>query len=475
MKRWRGRISAKLKLSFNESNLEQEIGTLRKKNRDFRTLVNQVDRIDAASNPKRLAVGGRVTSTREIQDFNTIQRTAKLLYDTLSDSCTKHTEHLAHFSLEPVVEPESNSRVRFEMAFRQAMPPTSNRTAETAIWFSIESSSTAAPSRKRANESEPCESTTYQARPSDNSCSNLIMKSLAVTPVVKPTKRVQFQDSSPAVETLIIQPTLDPSLPNLCKHQNFCTHILAQSRQANLATRCCIGFLEKDPNYKHLVYLNAPGPLTLHTKPLSLSSLFNSMVGRKNTDRIRFYERLRFARLLATAVLRFHATPWLKNGSWRSSDICLFESDYLSTDGKLTLTAPYIDVAVIGPNRPAVLAPNTECRPYIRNPLLFGLALILIELAFQEPLSNMQLDCDFLMGSADPRGEFSTAVRLSQVVSTELGKPYKTIVERCLYCNFGVGQGSGADLSEPELQEKYYSNVICELGRLEEGFRKLQL
>jgi len=470
VKRWRGRISAKLKLSFNESNLEQEIGTLRKKNRDFHTLVNQIDRIDAAINSTRLPVGGRITSSREIQDFNTIQRTAKLLYDTLSDSCTKHTEHLAHFSLEPVVETKSDSRIRFEMAYRQAMPPTRDGTVETAIWFSIESSSTTATSWERANDSEPCGSTTHQARLSDNSSGDLIMKSLAVTPVATPRNRVQFQDLSPAVETSIIQPTLDPSLPNLCKNQNFCNHILTQSRPANSTPRYCIGFLEKDPSYKHFVYLNAPGSLTLHTRPLSLSSLFNSMVERKDTGRIPMYERLRFARLLATAVLRFHATPWLKNGSWRSNDICLFESDHNSTDETLTLTAPYIDVLVIGRNRPATLAPHPDCSLYIRNHLLFGFALILIELAFQEPLSNMQLPCDFGTGS-DPRGEFATAVRLSQVVSTELGKPYKTIVERCLYCNFGVG----VDLNEPELQEKYYTNVICELARLEESFRKLEI
>ena len=52
-----------------------------------------------------------------------------------------------------------------------------------------------------------------------------------------------------------------------------------------------------------------------------------------------------------------------------------------------------------------------------------------------------------------------------------MGSSYSKIVKKLLQCDFGCGD----DLNEPELQASYYKDVVCELDRLEQGFRKLQL
>lgn len=52
-----------------------------------------------------------------------------------------------------------------------------------------------------------------------------------------------------------------------------------------------------------------------------------------------------------------------------------------------------------------------------------------------------------------------------------LGSTYGQIVRKCLTCDFGRGD----DLNEPTLQVEFYKDVVCELERLEEGFRNLQL
>ena len=52
-----------------------------------------------------------------------------------------------------------------------------------------------------------------------------------------------------------------------------------------------------------------------------------------------------------------------------------------------------------------------------------------------------------------------------------MGSSYSKIVKKLLQCDFGCGD----DLNEPELQASYYKEVVCELDRLEQGFRELQL
>ena len=83
----------------------------------------------------------------------------------------------------------------------------------------------------------------------------------------------------------------------------------------------------------------------------------------------------------------------------------------------------------------------------------------------------MQQPSDLFNGIENEFTEFFTAKRLSNSIGREMGIVYSNIVKKLLQCNFGCGD----DLNEPELQASYYKDVVCELDRLEQGFRKLQL
>lgn len=112
-------------------------------------------------------------------------------------------------------------------------------------------------------------------------------------------------------------------------------------------------------------------------------------------------EKLRLARLLARAVLRFHATLWL-NREWQSKDVvfCKLEGGPLRS-----AHAPYLKARV---NTPAGRDPRQlpgidhdidqanpqSIRTPIRNRMIFNLGVMLVELAYDSPLQELQLPED---------------------------------------------------------------------------------
>ena len=96
---------------------------------------------------------------------------------------------------------------------------------------------------------------------------------------------------------------------------------------------------------------------------------------------------------------------------------------------------------------------------------------MLLELAFEAPLQSMRRASDLEGGQDDRHSEFFTAKRLRPTVSAKMGGRYGEVVRKCLYCDFGKGD----DLNQPGLQEAFYSEVVCELEKLEDSFKGLQL
>ena len=208
---------------------------------------------------------------------------------------------------------------------------------------------------------------------------------------------------------------------------------------------------------------------------MTLQQLIGSLSKQGRLDGMPQYERLHLARSLAVAVLSYHATPWLK-GTWRSQDICFFGvNEHALVKGFVGLSSPHLDVTVKGSNESLSRGSTFPVSGFIRNPILFGLGVMLIEIAFMAPLQSLQRPDDEAGDS--PHTEFFIAKRLVATIGREMGSNYGNIVEKCLDCNFNCVSNAGQiyDLGNPKLQTVYYRDVVCELSRLEDGFRALQL
>lgn len=159
--------------------------------------------------------------------------------------------------------------------------------------------------------------------------------------------------------------------------------------------------------------------------------------------------------------------------SWRSKDIFFFDRDEQCVPdvGKLLLNAPHVNVKVRGPDGQHSQMSNLAARNIVRNPVLFGLGVVFIEIANSSTLQGLQQPRDLDGGQENQYTEFHVAKRLANSLGREMGASYSKIVNKLLFCDFGCGD----DLNDGELQARFYTEVVCELDELERGFRSLQL
>jgi hypothetical protein len=276
----------------------------------------------------------------------------------------------------------------------------------------------------------------------------------------------QLSNSNASVDP---QSFADPSLPDFCINHDFCE--ILEASTITLATndeQKHIGYLERLSSCKHLVYSCSAHHNRIQST--SLAQIVRAQSEKGADDQFLQYEILGIARQLAAAVLQFHTTPWLES-SWRSKDIVCFANTNQSSS---SLTTPHLNVQIRTPHTPQP-QPSTHSyqRPsLVQNPYLFSLGLILLELAFQKPLSSLRVESlGFTDGDETTDTDFFTADRVSKSLGSRLGVGYAKMVRKCLRCDFGEGV---TDLGDQRMQDIFYRDVVEELEKLETGFRSLQ-
>lgn len=287
----------------------------------------------------------------------------------------------------------------------------------------------------------------------------------------KVKKSVRFQSPPPtAGPSIQFVAPISAATTSFRMRRDLCDHLRSCLRQPAKANEC-LGALDNTGNCKHLLY--TPSSTTLPSKPKawSLDKVISSFAKNGSMSGIPQYERLRLAKSLATAVLQYHATPWLKT-SWRSDDIFFFGiGDDVALEPTSILSRPHLNVRVKGPNGQLSRSSTFPQPSIISNPILFGLGIVLLEIAYSSTLRSLQRPVDLECGQETKYTEFFTAKRLVSSIGREMGSSYGTIVKKCLQCDFGCGD----DLNDPRLQAGFYRDVVCELDALEKKFRDIQL
>ena len=435
------------------------MANLKALNDDFIQLSSQTSRLEDLRARKERRTCQNLD--RDIEKFRMIQEASKHAYGALSNSCTKHTEHLTHFCLEATaIEDASTPQVRFQLAFRH-LTFLGNAASGDPVWFLIESIIGDA---TKENDSP------IQLGTDAFSLVQTLKRQIDEQPAPCPKKAkksVRFQSTGPP-------PTLNPyicevesakGLRNLCMRKNFCDQLRNGCLRPPLPNKP-LGTLDEIHCHKHLVYFPPSESKRSNRKSTSLDEVISAL----SHNRLPIYERLHLARSLATAVLQYHATPWLR-GAWRSEDILFFGLDEKSTSQQcLSLPAPHLNVCVKGPNGSLSRASTIPRSGLIRNPLIFGLGVVLLEIGHAKTMKTLQQPRD-IRSDEDQITEYLVATRLASSIGRELGSNYGQIVQKCLYCDFGCGD----DLNNPKLQAVFYQDVVKELEKLEDGFRKLQL
>jgi hypothetical protein len=218
-----------------------------------------------------------------------------------------------------------------------------------------------------------------------------------------------------------------------------------------------MGFFEKTKTFKHFVY---PSPTPRFPKSSTERSLMEILQEDFEEERQEpWSEKLNLAKLLALAVLRFHATPWLAD-SWSSNDISLHGLKE-GTDDIISLSSPYLNVKLSTdiPRASQITKSDSNDLRIAPNPTLFSLGVTLIELGYDAPLRAMRREDDLRGGANNELTDYLTAIRLGNVVSKKLNTRYGRLVKKCLTCDFGVGN----ELESSELKSAVVVNIVKEL------------
>ena len=439
---------------MTKTRFDDHIAALRLLNDDFRILSGQTR--DLA---KPIAL---TQSTRDIEKFRDIQEASRQVYDALGKACTKHTEHFAHFCIEAKYASSreaSAPQVKFSMALTH-LTLTGSATHGDPLWFVIESIIVNAPASGSGN-----------LGPQLRNIAESLKRQLDAPPdngSKRVNKPVRFQSPPPtAGPSIQLVAPINAATTSSRMRRDLCDHLRSCLGKVNE----CLGFLDNTGSCKHLLYTPSSTTLSSKRKAMSLDKVISSFARKGSMGGIPQYERLRLAKSLATAVLQYHATPWLKT-SWRSDDIFFFSTgEDAAPERTSILSKPHLNVKVRGPNGELSRSSTFPPPSLISNPVLFSLGIVLLEIAYSSNLRSLQQPGDLEGGQETRNTEFYTARRLVSSVGREMGSTYGTIVKKCIQCDFGCGD----DLNNPKLQAGFYRYVVCELDELEKKFRALQL
>lgn len=263
----------------------------------------------------------------------------------------------------------------------------------------------------------------------------------------KPKKSVRFQ--SAALAPACTPPTLSPStianviLSSDSMRKDFCDFIRKRLREP-LGASECVGVLDDTESCRNFVYPSSNKCCCQKRQAVSLGQVISSVSKRQVVGGIALYERLRLAKTLAIAVLKYHSTPWLRM-SWRSEDVYFFGKDLVSVQDIPSLTSPHLTVKVKWPCGQISRASTFPLHNLARNPQLFSLGVVLLEIAYTSTLESLQSPIDLDSGRENRYTEFFAARRLAKSAKTDMGNTYHKIIEILVECDFGCG----TDLNDP--------------------------
>ena len=376
--------------------------------------------------------------------FRDVQKASSKLYDVLSSlwQCKTQKEHFANICLDIKDDRYLHGlrSTRFDLAWTCPAPIHISEMVTDSLRISIET----------LHESQL---STSNASPTRNTRQAL---ELALETAIRRTSQPIHTTQSCSDPQGMSDEEAAAVLQDLCTVPNLCHYL---GKQPSDASTQCVGFLQKTKTFKHLIYI----PQSRVTRESVLKTLEDALIAtRSNSEGIPLPEKFNLAKYLARAVLHFHSTPWMSK-DWRSRDIVFFGSKDFAQD---SLGSPFLKTSVKTrsdeDNQQSVLTQIAEHpkNPYprspVRNQTLYSLGVMLIELAYDSPLQDLQIPED---EQGDLYTFYWTATRLADRLWRELGPKYADATKTCLYGGFGAS----IQFDVIEGQTRFFDEVVHKL------------
>lgn len=221
----------------------------------------------------------------------------------------------------------------------------------------------------------------------------------------------------------------------------------------------CIGYIDTTTdNYRHLLFSgNNQKSESLHIKPQSELAPVYELLSQPLDNTLTVVDQLKLVRTLVSAMLQFHATPWLSE-YWGLQDIGFFRLGDEFSDASLRSLHLTTGFSSKSHDDDQVFIDTTEDYPKL------NMSTVIEDAKFQYGIRNLPLYCLGVVllqighWALVDGGDIGRIRRLA-AQSCRLGPRYKNIAQRCLDCDFGLGN----DLCTPQLQEAVQNSVLDEL------------
>jgi hypothetical protein len=397
---------------------------------------------------------------KKLRQYKYVRHFSTALYYALERSCREHEKHQAYFRLQPhdTISIGQDPFIEFKLRFSEYHENTWRMHAPPTIWLAIQSPITDA-TRLLAPE------TTFGAferafkrakpRPGDP----------------KPLKEAGCLDAPLAPN---LQTTMIPG-SNLSARGRFCKLMNKHDQETAEDPGLYLGYIETDTSERYRVHFNDAFLTFGRNIPVSLEeTLERYFVGCKANSMP--YERVELSKQLASAMLQFQATPLLPS-VWKATDVVFFGKPRDRLEAHDIFRGPHLNVCINSPSdeeNSLDEEDNFSCERFITDKRIFCLAIMFIEIAYQNSLSKL-LDTKIgrgryaFDGFEERQGEayderlWGLANRLCDGIIAQLGTRYYTVVRKCL----DKCVNSGAEVLRGEDYDAFiYTDVVNELEQL---------
>jgi hypothetical protein len=431
--------------------LNERLATLRKYSDIFRIILEQA-RI--ASMPNLMDAQSLPASvTSKMLKISSVQTVADKLYNALLDSCTGHNEFAVYLRLK--MQHTDRSELR-KVTFDLRLHPVSKDDFKSSPF----------PTQLRTDELACDPSSACHAEPPADSLhelSNPGKRRRQSLSILSDIKRVKTNDSENTV------PRNALALRNASNKWHGEQRRIGVQPSHPTEYEEHLGRVRTVKELGHQVISDAV-PF-YYPPPTSLADQISNWPSINYNHPYLPHEILFLAKHVASAILHFHATPFLQE-NWTSQCIALFDTGGKSANKRHTLTDPHLKFLI-----PRRLKQDNEFesvtsrpRDMIRNPYTFTLGIILIELAHQKPWKVLK-DEDRPDEDDAFVAKFDLVDRFAVGMRTPYGIDYKKMVRKCINCDFGEGE---YDLRNPRLRMAFYRDVVCVLEKMEQDSAELQ-
>ena len=293
-------LKRKLKFSLSGSRLDEMCIKLRTLNDDLQRLSSQILRISERESYETKSL----QMTSKLEKYREIAAASEGLHQALQKACTKHTTHTAYLSVSTYWS--TAAQIHFNLSFTHLSITT--KRVGSLHWFNVGFTATS----RQPHRSEAL------ASGSDKSLLDLThtLKRQRSPPIPQTPKKFRKNAKYPTPPDSESSATSEPSstatifegsIPQLCTRRNFCDRIKHCFELGPGDIDAPIGLLDQCKEWKQIVYPSSKKPG--HQPTTSLAELVSLLSQGSSRLKLPKRDRIRFARLLATAVLQFYKTP----------------------------------------------------------------------------------------------------------------------------------------------------------------------